>query len=521
MNTHFSCHFLALSLLTSGTPEDRIIEISLLRFSRDEFFEPWTRLINPHLLLSKQKQVRTHLSNTLLTQQPDISFVLQEFKKHLKSAPLVIHGSSSQMSLLQEYLTEEDIPIRLCSWRLARQLLPWKENFSLAKIYKHFYLKNNDFIRSQDRVYGTAKIFLKLLELAEQQKMTSIEQLHHLQWSMLPSTQSRFAEIKFPEKPGIFKIKDETKQILYVGKSRNLKETLQRLLRNPFPKAQFSTKLKKMLQKSHSLECELVGHELEAHLQESFYIRQEHPPYNQILSRIRTYSYLKISTEQEVPRLYITDRLSSKGHYFGPFSNRKSLEKIVESLKISFLPSIIPEFAEEEHLPLFEKELSEQSTLSVVSLKQYLHQIGQLLDLLSGKSTALWESLELKISEYLRRQERASFQHWQTQKQWIGECLRTLHHLQKLTSQNLVLLLPGLENETHHLVPLIQGRVHPTLIYSRYQQPVSFTAQKLVKLFFHHQYPLSKPLDPIEMSLSLIIYRWLEAENHDFVVIKM
>ena len=87
-----------------------------------------------------------------------------------------------------------------------------------------------------------------------------------------------------------------------------------------------------MIQQIHQLDVEICGHELEAQIKEALLVSEFRPPYNQILNRLSTYTYLKISIEADSPKISISEKYASKGYFFGPFQKRDWLEKFLEAL---------------------------------------------------------------------------------------------------------------------------------------------------------------------------------------------
>ena len=136
---------------------------------------------------------------------------------------------------------------------------------------------------------------------------------------------------KLPSSPGVYIMRDAGGSVLYIGKAANLRHRV----RSYFGTEQkLSPKLRRMVSRSRDLDFFVTGSEQEALILESTFIKQHHPRYNVRLKDDKTFPYLKISLNEEWPRVYFTRRLEEDGgHYFGPFASAKSVRQTIKVLK--------------------------------------------------------------------------------------------------------------------------------------------------------------------------------------------
>ncbi|MBC1520061.1 excinuclease ABC subunit C [Listeria aquatica] len=131
-----------------------------------------------------------------------------------------------------------------------------------------------------------------------------------------------------PESPGCYIYKDAAGEILYIGKSKNLKKRV----KSYFTKTQ-TGKTARLVHYIEDLELILTDSEKEALLLEMSLIMKYQPPYNILLKDEVHYSYIKITNEKN-PRLVVTREIKKDGAaYFGPYTSKYSAEKTKELLQ--------------------------------------------------------------------------------------------------------------------------------------------------------------------------------------------
>lgn len=119
-----------------------------------------------------------------------------------------------------------------------------------------------------------------------------------------------------PDQPGCYLYKDKHGTVIYVGKSKVLKNRV----RSYFTGAN-DAKTQRLVQEIVDFEYIVTTSELEALILEMNLIKKYDPKYNVLLKDDKTYPYLKITSEKH-PRLIVTRNIKKdKGKYFGPYPN--------------------------------------------------------------------------------------------------------------------------------------------------------------------------------------------------------
>jgi len=143
-----------------------------------------------------------------------------------------------------------------------------------------------------------------------------------------------------PDLPGVYIMKGEKGEILYVGKAASLKKRVLSYFKRD---SNLSPRTNLMVQKIKDISFFVTGSEAEALITESALIKEYKPRYNMALKDDKSYPYLKLTEDEEFPRLIITRK--EKGHsggtadrtaYYGPYTDVKLLRKALGIMKRIF-----------------------------------------------------------------------------------------------------------------------------------------------------------------------------------------
>lgn len=134
----------------------------------------------------------------------------------------------------------------------------------------------------------------------------------------------------FPEVPGVYLMKDSNGNIIYVGKSKNLKKRVGQYFSN---KKQEWSKIIKLVQGIRDIEYIVTDTEFDALLLECRLIKELKPMYNSQMKNHLEYCYIRITVEEEFPRIMASeDRIEGEKLFFGPYTSLKNVERGVKAL---------------------------------------------------------------------------------------------------------------------------------------------------------------------------------------------
>ena len=204
-----------------------------------------------------------------------------------------------------------------------------------------------------------------------------------------------------PTEPGIYRFLNSQKQIIYIGKAKNLRKRV----RSYFSKSKDqSRKLKRLMSESIFLEMTITTSELEALLLEQHSIKELKPKYNVQYKDDKGYPCIKISTTKEYPAATsFRGTKDSNDQYFGPFPSSfavKNTLKIIQ--KIFRLRDCKEAFFKNRKRPCLQHEIGRCSAPCVmeISKKDYLKEVQQASNLLEGKANEVLEVLYLEMDKH-------------------------------------------------------------------------------------------------------------------------
>jgi excinuclease ABC subunit C len=123
--------------------------------------------------------------------------------------------------------------------------------------------------------------------------------------------------VQLPDRPGVYLYKDAKGQIIYVGKAASLRSRVRSYFQDSRVR---DAKTDALVVQIRDLEFIVTSNELEALILESNLVKRHRPRYNIILRDDKHYPFLKLTTNEEYPRLVVARRVQQDGAaYFGPF----------------------------------------------------------------------------------------------------------------------------------------------------------------------------------------------------------
>lgn len=131
-----------------------------------------------------------------------------------------------------------------------------------------------------------------------------------------------------PLRPGVYIMKNASGSVIYVGKSRKLKNRVSQYFQN----SEKNVKTANMVRQVKDFDYYVCDTEIEALSLENTLIKQYSPKYNIRLKDAKSYPYIKI-TDEAYPRLIMTrKRQSDGGKYFGPYSGTSTVYSVINTL---------------------------------------------------------------------------------------------------------------------------------------------------------------------------------------------
>src|SRR5882724_9572877 len=160
-----------------------------------------------------------------------------------------------------------------------------------------------------------------------------------------------------PDRPGVYLYKDAKAQIVYIGKAASLRSRVRSYFQESRAR---DPKTDALVGQIRDLEYIVTANELEAMILESTLVKKHRPRYNIILRDDKHYPFLKLTTNEEFPRLVVARRVQKDGAtYFGPFYPATAMRETLRLVRQLF--------------PLRTCRIRIDGTLSRPCLQYYIH----------------------------------------------------------------------------------------------------------------------------------------------------
>ena len=207
---------------------------------------------------------------------------------------------------------------------------------------------------------------------------------------------------KLPKKPGVYIMHDSNDTIMYVGKAVNLHNRVRSYFRKIVGRG---PQIDQMVAQIARFEYIVTDSELEALVLENNLIKENRPRYNTMLKDDKTYPYIKVTVNEEFPRILFS-RIMKKDHarYFGPFTSAAAVKNTIDLINKMYglrtcnrrLPKEIG--ADRPCLNYHMKRCCGPCT-GYVEKADYRERINKALDFLNGNYNSVIEDLTKKMQE--------------------------------------------------------------------------------------------------------------------------
>lgn len=319
---------------------ERIIEIAMIRISKNKIVDKFTTLLNPQKHVSPFINSFTGISNEELEVAPLFEDVKDRIFELLQDAVFVAHNVRFDYSFIKSELKRVGINYKaktFCTVRLSRRLYPEHRSHSLESVINRFNFK----FESRHRAYDDAYVLWQFLQKI---KKTIPKKILLKAWADL--TKSLYSvdnDIKvqvdvLPETSGVYIFYNKNDEVLYVGKSKNISDRVV---------AHFSQDISSTKHLSLMKEVVRIGHmvttgEFGALLLESQLIKELHPIYNAKLLEKKEFVVLTKEINKDGYWTLQSETVNSlieleSDNLLGAFKNKRSVKEYLEEFSDKYI----------------------------------------------------------------------------------------------------------------------------------------------------------------------------------------
>ncbi|MBO5168891.1 MAG: excinuclease ABC subunit UvrC [Phascolarctobacterium sp.] len=200
-----------------------------------------------------------------------------------------------------------------------------------------------------------------------------------------------------PDKPGVYLMHDAHGKVIYVGKAVVLKNRVRSYFRNL---ASHTPKVRAMVEKIAEFETIVTSSEVEALILECNLIKKYRPRYNIMLKDDKTYPFLKVTVNEDFPRIYVTRRQQRDGaKYYGPYADVGAMHDTVKLLRSMFPLRTCRKMNPDRPCLNYHIKRCLAPCAGYVSREEYGNMIKSVCMVLDGRTTELERDLKRRMQE--------------------------------------------------------------------------------------------------------------------------
>ncbi|MFP4365161.1 MAG: PolC-type DNA polymerase III, partial [Spirochaetia bacterium] len=146
--------------------KDAITEVGIIRYEQGAYFN-YSRLVNPGMAISKEAARISGITNEMVSAQPVIADVFQEFLPYLENTLLIAHNAVFDLSFLNAALRLSGLPLYsgevLDTRLLCKHVYPFQKSYTLQNLAKALMLESKEAHRAGDDARICLEIFMRCI----------------------------------------------------------------------------------------------------------------------------------------------------------------------------------------------------------------------------------------------------------------------------------------------------------------------------------------------------------------------
>ena len=349
----WSCSFAVVDIETTGSipGSDGVTEIAIVGVEEGRIVRAWRSFVNPCAPIPAFITQLTGISDEMVADAPPIRELLSKIVETIGDGVLVGHNVRFDAGFIDfELRRHGHAPLsnpKVDTLALARRTIVEVANYKLGTLTRELGFDVERHHRALADARATAELLVHcikkledngvftygaLLEFLRRRAVRKRQAPKRLACvTQLPVWTSilRHELAEVPTKPGVYLLKDAGGTVVYVGKSRSLRQRLRTYASGAKPA---TAKVRALRGVVASFDYLVTGSELEALLLEAELVRAHDPPFNDKLRDFREFTFVKVESGAYA-RLLTTTRLVADGaRYYGPYRNAPSARAAVVAL---------------------------------------------------------------------------------------------------------------------------------------------------------------------------------------------
>lgn len=255
--------------------EEGITEIAIYKFDGHNVVDQFMSLVNPEREIQPFVINLTGITNQMVKNAPKFYELAKRIVEITSDCVLVAHNAGFDSRILSTEFRRLGYDFHrktLCTVELSKTLIPDLPSYKLGNICKHLGIPLTGRHRADGDAFATVHLFKLLLNKDREKNIVKSSVKTETNKSLAPKLQRILDEI--PNQTGVFYIHDHNGNILYIGKGKNIRKSVNQLF------LRSSNKAKILQEKVVSVSFEITGNELISLLKYNEEIRVNNPQFN-------------------------------------------------------------------------------------------------------------------------------------------------------------------------------------------------------------------------------------------------
>ncbi len=299
--------------------EEGITEIAIYKYDGHQVVDQFISLVNPEREIQPFVVNLTGINSNMLRHAPKFYEVAKRIVEITTDCIVVAHNAQFDYRILRTEFSRLGFEFErqsLCTVELSKNLIPGQPSYSLGKLVRSLGIPVSDRHRASGDAQATVKLFKMLLAKDSEKEIIKNSVRANPKLQLEPKHIDIIKNL--PTVTGVYYIHNSEGDIIYIGKSKNIKKRINQHFTNTNPKS------KKIQALVSSVTYEVTGSELVALLKESEEIKRVKPIFNRALRRtIFSHALYSFIDENNYINLKI-DKADGRKKPITTFSNRQS-----------------------------------------------------------------------------------------------------------------------------------------------------------------------------------------------------
>ncbi|WP_010227801.1 exonuclease domain-containing protein [Gillisia marina] len=307
--------------------EEGITEIAIYKFDGSKVVDQFISLVNPEQPIQPFVVGLTGINNDMLRNAPKFYEVAKRIVEITTGCIVVAHNSKFDHRILRLEFRRLGFDFErktLCTVELSKKLIPGQDSYSLGKLVKSLGIPLSDRHRANGDAQATVKLF-KMLMAKDLEKAILKATVRNEPSKQIDSKLIQIIE-ELPSITGVYYLHNNEGEIIYIGKSKNIRKRINQHFTND------NHKSKEVQKEVASVSFEATGNELIALLKENEEIKQIKPKYNKALKKsIFNYALYESVDENGYINLNI-GRANARKKSITTFTNLQQAKSVLHNI---------------------------------------------------------------------------------------------------------------------------------------------------------------------------------------------